>query len=661
MPAPHTGSLAARSLGHRLFAVLAALFVAATGMLFGPAQPALAAPAVKGCSVEQWQDPAKWAVCTDSLAPLGADEQQCVKPPTPEAPDSGMAGWFVSKPTSAPSAADGFYTRYGYAGYDYDTYGVDCVQGVTSPESGPENTVANVEFMFATGIIGAANALREKAWNPESMWGWADTLVQSATTSIYTQVFTVFGSITLAIVGLYLLWRSRQSDMSTAMTTAGWAILVMVGVTAIAAWPVRSAHLADQSLMAGLSTVHSAIGPPADNTRTGQCAVLPNAAQCVDHRLPAQRASDDAVNNLIYRNWLRGELGSSDAPVAQKYGTALYDAKSLTWAQSTTLRANPSSPESQQIVSAKQQQWERIAKQIKTEDPEAYQYLQGTKAMDRIGAGFIAILSAAFFAMFDLTASILVLLGFLIFRWAVIVAPVLGTIGMLRPASAGIRRLVNSVVAAIFNIIIFGTGAAIYLFAVDLIMGTATLPGWLQVTLVWLCGIVGWLLLRPYRRITQLGGKDSTAEIARGGWHRRFLRDTRDISDEGLAGKPRERVIVDDRRRRAPFFQVNLGRPEARREDPVQVRGTGPDTSPRPEERQVPGGADQGRPVRAPQWTEPEHDEPAKVDYVVYRPASTRPAGTPTQRPSIPRPETHSGDPVGNSPAHRPESAPIRG
>ena len=57
--------------------------------------------------------------------------------------------------------------------------------------------------------------------------------------------------------------------------------------------------------------------------------------------------------------------------------------------------------------------------------------------MDRIGAGFIAILAAVLFALFDLTASLLVLLGFLIFRWAVIAAPILGTVGLLRPASAG--------------------------------------------------------------------------------------------------------------------------------------------------------------------------------------------------------------------------------
>ena len=30
------------------------------------------------------------------------------------------------------------------------------------------------------------------------------------------------------------------------MTTAGWALLVMVAVTALAKWPVYSAHFADK-------------------------------------------------------------------------------------------------------------------------------------------------------------------------------------------------------------------------------------------------------------------------------------------------------------------------------------------------------------------------------------------------------------------------------
>src|ERR1044071_3047310 len=104
----------------------------------------------------------------------------------------------------------------------------------------------------------------------------------------------------------------------------------------------------------------------------------------------------------------------------------------------------------------------------------------------------------------------------------------------------------NAVVAALFNIVIFGTGAAIYLFAVDLIMNTATLAGWLQVVLIWLCGVVGWLLLRPYRRITQLGGKDASAPVASAGsWHRRFFRDLREAAklDPADPGGTREPQI----------------------------------------------------------------------------------------------------------------------
>jgi hypothetical protein len=254
-----------------------------------------------------------------------------------------------------------------------------------------------------------------------------------------------------------------------------------------------------------------------------------------------------------------------------------------------------------------------------------------------MGAGFIAILSSLFFAMFDITASILVLLGFLIFRWAVIAAPVLGTVGMLRPASAGLRRLVNAVVAAIFNIIIFGAGAAIYLFAVDLIMNTASLPGWLQVTLVWLCGIVGWLLLRPYRRITQLGGRDSAGQIAVGSWHRRFFRDLREAATLGVATPVVESAV--ERRRGQQIAEPISVRPEARTEDPFEARGTG---GGRPEDRRVPEekpGPAPRRARRTPQWTAADRHEGAPT-YAVYRPDSGGPTAAPAQRP---------------------ESAPIRG
>ncbi len=633
-------------MGRRRVALVGAVVVLAMGTLFGAASPASAAPTdpvpLQGqCTTAQWRDPTNFKMCTDKLQDLSQQEVQCVQAPTPEAPDSGMAGWFADEPDSSKlPGPKGYYSHYGYAGYDYTTYDLGCVKTTLDPQYKFENTMANGEFMIASGIIGAADALREKAWQPGSLWGWADPLVQKATQAIYQKVFTVFGAITIAVIGLYLLWRSRQSDMSNALTTVGWAIMVMVAVTAIAAWPVRSANLADQSLVSGLDVVHSAVGPEDQSIPADECR-NPDPAACVDHRTPATRASDTAVETMLYRNWLRGQLGSSDSPTALKYGPVLYDAKSLTWDEAADIRNDPSQRDT--LIADKQQEWMKVSKQIKTEDPEAYEYLQGSKGWDRVGAGFIAILASLFYAMFDITASVLVLLGFLIFRWAVVAAPALGTIGMLRPASTGIRRLANAVVAAIFNIIIFGTGSSIYLFAVDLIMNTATIPGWLQVVLVWLCGIVGWLLLRPYRRITQLGGKASADQIVLAGrWHRRFIRDVRETTTRPVS--PAEETAA---RRRTAVADAGSTRPETRLEDPSGSRPTAPATG--APGSSPPGGDGPARPRtprQAPRWSEPEVADPP-ASYAIYRPGQRR---TEPIAPAAPS----------QRPAGRPESAPVR-
>jgi len=191
------------------------------------------------------------------------------------------------------------------------------------------------------------------------------------------------------------------------------------------------------------------------------------------------------------------------------------------------------------------------------------------------------------------------------------------------------------VIAAVFNIVIFGTGSAIYLLAVTLILDTASLAGWLQVVLIWLTGVVGWLLLRPYRRITQLGGKDSTRAItSAGSWHRLFLRDVRQaaalkVVDAGGTNEPQRRG------ENGPVRQ----RPESRDEDSLPV-GTGERSAStgerveRPEERPTRQGSPQ-RQRREPAWQEPDSPAENAPSYSIYRPDSDRSTQdrTPARRP----------------------------
>ncbi|GAA4912159.1 hypothetical protein GCM10023223_33740 [Stackebrandtia albiflava] len=593
------------------------------------------------CSVQEWHE--NWRQCVDALP--DEPETSCKTPPVPASPDSGMAGWFAQEPQSPPDGyelspqAKGAYSHYGYAGYDMPLYDLGCVGNVVPDSESAGNSLANLEFTLATGIIGASNGLRHAAWEPGGLWGWADTFVKNATEAIYEQVFTVFGALTVALVGLYLIWRSRQADMSMAVTTAGWAVLVLVVVTAVARWPVESANFADEGLTASLSVVQDAVGPPTQEgcedaygmTEAEQRAAWDGGA-CLDLRSPATRASDMATGEILYNNWIRSVLGQSeevvyetdadgdvltddqgrpvvaDGNTAYKYGPALYDATAFTWAEIQDARASPS--DRQMLVEQKQNQWRKVAAAIEREDPEAYQNLTGANGWDRAGTGLLAILSALFFALFDLTTSILIILGFLLIRWAVIALPLIGTIAILRPASGGFKRLVSAVVAAVINVIVFGVAAAVYLYAVSQILA-ADLPGWLQVLLIALIGVAAWMLLRPYRRLGSLRGGSSIAEAAFG--RRRS------------AAGPNDRSTASERPEK---YRVETGK-----EEPVPVRSESREPLTAQSRGDASDNAAAGLPPRPAPATPPAGK--AKAGYAIYRPSGSGSGASAGDRPMV--------------------------
>lgn len=566
---PMTSAATARlSRVQRLIAFVLTIFVGATAAVYLPATPAQAAP----CSVEEWGvDPGR---CAKELPDIVDARKQCLNPPIPASPYEGMGGWFATKPASAgKTGLGGIYSDTGYAGFDFIVYDVGCTGPLTSPANDITSAIAGWTMSLATGILGASNALREKAWSPGSLWGWADPLVERATKSIYQKVFTVFGILTLALVGLWLLWRARNANASQTVTIAGWALFVMVLVTAIARWPVASANLADDALTNTVTTVATAIGPGEEKVDPKDCVLGPEA--CQDHRDPSVRAADTTVDTILYRNWLRGVLGSADSTTAKKYGWSLHRATSMTWGEAE--RAEQPHLR-KQLIEFKQEDWKKIGEQIREEDPGAYAYMTGQRGSDRIGASFIALLSAIIFAAFDMTSSLLILLGFLIIRWAVIAAPAIGTVALLKPAASGLKRLGNTVVGSLISVVIFSIGGPAYLSATSLILSEKSLAGWLQMVLVLVCGIAGWTLLRPYRRMRALAGNDPilamrgmqdemTRELRKQNrrWRRRSRRSQRAAKGAEDAAESTEDLLLED--------LLGGQRPEAHEENVFGGRG----------------------------------------------------------------------------------------
>ena len=81
-------------------------------------------PAPTCAPLEEWQadfQRLRRTGCTDVSSAAGPVPQRTV----PDAPDSGLAGWFAARPELGQAARpQGLYSDYGYAGYTTPTYDI---------------------------------------------------------------------------------------------------------------------------------------------------------------------------------------------------------------------------------------------------------------------------------------------------------------------------------------------------------------------------------------------------------------------------------------------------------------------------------------------------------------------------------------------------------
>jgi hypothetical protein len=485
----------------RLINAFAALAIVAVVLLTGGA-PAHAESG--SCTATEWANPTNFARCTAQLGVDLGHLATCLQPPAPDAPDSGVAGWVVARPESdLHDGVSGRYSRYGVAGYQLSLYDVTCVVGQPTDVSAQiGNTMGDWSFTAAAAILGASNRLRETAYAPGGMWTFSDGFVSDMSSQVFHHVFTVYGAIALAVLGLALLWRARAGSMSEALSLAGWSLFVMSVVTAVCLMPLITVHGADKVAATGLTTMHSVLGPAAQTIPADQC-VDPNPSACVDNRTAATRASDVAVEAILYRNWLRAEFGQADSATASKFGPALYDAQTLTWDEAATINAHPEARQS--IFDQKSRQWAGVAAQIKSEDPAAYENLRGKRGSTRFFTGLMTLLSALLFSGFDLAMSLVILLGFLAFRWSLVILPLSGTLGLIDYTSAWFRKTINAVVSGAASIIIAGAMSGAYLTVACRIF-ESSMSGFMQTVCVALVAAAGVAMTWRFRGLANLPG-----------------------------------------------------------------------------------------------------------------------------------------------------------
>ena len=410
-------------------------------------------------------------------------------------PGRGVVGFFEPPPKTVPAQGDPFapgaktsiHEQYGYAGLRWNTYDLGCGPDVVrAPDAAVGTSVANWLISLPKAAVAATGALLDAAYQPTFLSVF-DGMITRVVNALRHAIFDQWVGTVLAAVGFLLVWRARKMALSTTAAAVGWAFLVMIIATAVFRWPLEAGHAADDAVTSTLSAGTSALSghSPSQGESTGDQAIA------------------SLHESLLYQAWLGGTFGSSNSAVAQKYGKDIFDAQSLTWAEARTVSENPEA--GQQIIDKKKAKFAAAAEAVKTQDPDAYEYLVGRRSDARVGYAFLSVFAVLCVTPFLLVSSLLVLGALLVTRLGVMLFPAIATLGLFPTMRGLVIGVGNTVAAGIINSIVFGLGTAVLVQIMDVVMSPATgLSPWLSTTVVLVVALVMWFVLKPFRRLTEM-------------------------------------------------------------------------------------------------------------------------------------------------------------
>ncbi|HET9117870.1 MAG TPA: hypothetical protein VFN75_07320 [Pseudonocardiaceae bacterium] len=413
------------------------------------------------------------AVGSPALAQVpGVDD--CKQPPNPERPGSGMVGAIDPTPlqTGTPNSV---YAEVGYAGLVWHTYDLGCgPSGLRNPNAVIDTWTGNLLFDIGKAIVGATNGLHY-ALGDGGLLAPLNDLIVSGTVALYDTVYAPwFGliAVLLAIVLFRSIWRG---DLATVSKRAAWALAGIWLAAATYLTPLLYTQVLDGVLVEGSNQVRSGF---LHEVGIGQQDALPTLLH----------------EQIIYRNWLRGEFGSPDGPQAVQLGRDLVRAQAYTKQE---IAAGADDPKSG-VAERKKQEYKAIADRTGS----AYGYFQGVDG-NRIGVGFLAALQGVMFGLFQLLAQAALLLAQVLLRVIILLGPIIGLVAILyHDLLRGIGRAVG---AAVLNIVVLSALAALHtLVMVWVFDPTRNISVLAQMLLAGMITLVMLLVARPVRRMWQM-------------------------------------------------------------------------------------------------------------------------------------------------------------
>ena len=435
----------------------------------------------RGEPIARLRSSRKWSVMVLVAGLLGiqivlgmpAYADTCNTAPVPERPGAGMVG-AIDPPALDHGDPNSNYGKYSYAGSVWHVYDTNCGLSttITDPNAVIDSWAGNQLFNVGKNIVGATNSLHYAMLSQDSMFKPLDNAVEKAAQTFYDNVYVRwFGPVAL-ILAIMLFRYIWTGDLATISRRGMWALAGMwLAASVLVLGPVYGE--VDNLLLQKTSQVQAGF-LPADQVDS-QRNTLP----------------DSLYDNVVYRNWLRGEFGDPDSPQAKQYGAELLDDQAWT-------KSDVNSADDQAKVQAKQNDYKSLPDKLGS----SAGFFQGTEG-SRTGDGFLAMFQGVAYSLFQLFAKASVLLAQVLLRVLMLAAPLIGLAAMVLPEL--LPKVMKAAGAVLFNVLLLSALAGMHALLLNLIFGAGDQLSLLaQMLLASLITLVFFMIGRPVRRMWQM-------------------------------------------------------------------------------------------------------------------------------------------------------------
>ena len=470
-------------------------------------------------------------VAPTAYASVAAPFSSCTQPPEAAAANEVVGG--ILDPASAdlpapvtanarPAAparpATTQLDLWGWAGFawpDYDpgsSFG-SCTLGQAGHlEDGVVGFVARAQLETLVWASAATTGVARAAYDPhryDVLAGLEGTIRDGLGDGVAKVLFP----LAAAVVGGWLVVTADRRSPREQARRAGGVVLLGVSVMLVAVWTLTLGPRLDDQVTKAVTWVDATINrTPTDSD-------------------PGREIGESLRTNLVAPTWRYGTFGSVDSPTAKSFSDRLLHNSAISNQERADLQADPSlkndptklSTAMSGLADSKAQAYDKVAAELKAQDPRAYLTLAGSHNDRRLWGATVGWISFWGVAAVQWLASVLSIWCLVILRLIIQAWPAVALIGLLRPRAAG--RILGIAVGAVVADLGVSAVAAVERVAMGAILGWQADGGGIAAIILscvvaaislWAC----WPFVRCVpgmpRRIRQLGtpfvgGRDPAA------------------------------------------------------------------------------------------------------------------------------------------------------